>query len=135
MRPLAGVRVLERTNGIAGAYCTKVLADAGADVVKVEPGEGDPLRRWGSGALFAFLHGGKRSVPDGAGLVEGADVLVCGADVDVAALRAANPALVVVTITPFGLDGPWADRPATEFTLQAAAGSTGGRGLSEQPPL
>src|SRR5207302_1792275 len=46
-----------------------------------------------------------------------------------------NPALVVVTITPFGCDGPWADQPATEFTMQAACGSTCNRGLPEDPPL
>ena len=54
---------------------------------------------------------------------------------DLDALWLANPALVVVTITPFGCDGPWVERPSTEFTLQAACGSTGQRGLPEQPPL
>jgi len=135
VQSLAGVRVLDRSTDIAGPYATKILADAGADVVKVEPGGGDPLRRWRSGALFEYLNAGKRSVTADDGLVDGADVLVTGAPLDVAALRAAHPGLVVVTITPFGTDGPWAGRPATEFTLQAAAGSTGARGLPEQPPL
>src|ERR1700726_2263786 len=54
------LRVLDLTTGIAGGYCGKLLVDAGADVVKVEPVEGDPLRRRGSGSLFAFLNGGKR---------------------------------------------------------------------------
>ena len=54
---------------------------------------------------------------------------------DVAALRAEHPQLVVVTITPFGMTGPWVGRPATEFTLQASCGSTGNRGLPEEPPL
>jgi len=134
-RPLTGVRVLDRTTGIAGPYCTKVLADAGADVVKVEPGAGDPLRRWGTGALFEYLNGSKRSVSDEGSLAFGADLLVTEEAVDVAALHAGNPALVVVTVTPFGMDGPWADRPATEFTLQAASGSTGQRGLPERAPL
>ena len=49
---LDGTRVLDRTGDIAGPYCTKLLADAGADVVRVEPAGGDPLRRWRSGALF-----------------------------------------------------------------------------------
>jgi crotonobetainyl-CoA:carnitine CoA-transferase CaiB-like acyl-CoA transferase len=133
--PLTGVRVLDRTNGIAGPYATKVLADAGADVVKVEPGSGDPMRGWRSGALFEYLNAGKRSVGGDGDLAASADVLFAGEAVDVAALHAANPALVVVTITPFGLDGPWAGRPATEFTLQASAGSIGQRGLPEQPPL
>ena len=54
--------------------------------------------------------------------------------VDLDALWAVNPALVVVTITPFGCDGPWVGRPATEFTLQAWAGATGSRGYPDGPP-
>src|SRR5439155_152637 len=133
---LHGTRVVDRTTQIAGPYCTKLLADAGADVVKVEPPGGDPLRGWGSGGLFEFLNTSKRSVQgDDAELVAAADVLVSDVAVDIAQLHARNPALVLVTITPFGCDGPWADRPATEFTLQAACGSTGSRGLPERPPL
>ncbi len=133
--PLTGLRVLDRTTGIAGPYATKVLADAGADVVKVEPGEGDPLRRWRSGALFEYLNAGKRSVATDSDLADATDVLFTTEPVDLDGLHGVNPALVVVTVTPFGLDGPWAGRPATEFTLQASAGSTGQRGLPEQPPL
>src|SRR5438105_5985522 len=135
---LHGVRVVDRTTQIAGPYCTKLLADAGADVVKVEQPDGDPLRRSRSGGLFEFLNESKRSVGDDGNLVDlvgRADILVVDERIDVAALRATDPALVVVTITPFGYDGPWADRPATEFTLQAACGSTGSRGLPENPPL
>src|SRR5260370_26947393 len=110
---LHGVRVVDRTTQIAGPYCTKLLADAGADVVKVEGPGGDPLRRWRSGGLFEFLNASKRSVLDDDDLVERADILVADHRVDVASLPAANPSLVVVTITPFGCDGPWADRPAT----------------------
>ena len=70
--PLIGCSVVDLSTGIAGVYCTKLLADGGADVVKVEGPEGDPLRRWsGSGAalpehedgpLFRFLSASKRSV-------------------------------------------------------------------------
>ena len=70
--PLAGVRVLDLSSEIAGPYCTKLLADAGADVLKVErPGAGDPLRRWTAsggmpdadedGVLFRFLNTSKRA--------------------------------------------------------------------------
>ena len=70
--PLAGYTVVDLSTGIAGAYCTKLLADGGASVSKVEPPEGDPLRRWSSsgaaitpgsdGALFSFLAGSKHSI-------------------------------------------------------------------------
>ncbi|MCU1374603.1 MAG: L-carnitine dehydratase/bile acid-inducible protein [Actinomycetia bacterium] len=131
--PFTGVRVLDRTTEIAGPYCTKLLADAGADVVKVER-QPDPLRAWGSGALFEFLNASKRSVDDDADLVPGADLVVTDRPQDVSLIEQ-WPGLVVVTVTPFGCDGPWAGRPATEFTLQAACGSIGIRGLPEQPPL
>jgi crotonobetainyl-CoA:carnitine CoA-transferase CaiB-like acyl-CoA transferase len=133
---LEDVRVVDLTTDIAGPYCTKMLADAGADVVKVETGEGDPLRHWGSGALFEFLNTSKRSVNGNIDhLIAAADILVTDAPVDVDELRSAHQGLVVVTITPFGSDGPWAHHPSTEFTLQATCGSTGQRGLPEQPPL
>ena len=98
--------------------------------------EGDPLRHWGSGALFEYLNTSKRSVQGQAGdLLAAADVFVSNGPVDTGVLWSENPSLVVVTITPFGCDGPWAGRPSTEFTLQAACGSIGQRGLPEQPPL
>src|SRR5204863_10194245 len=100
---LGGVRVIDRTTEIAGPYCTKLLADAGADVVKVEPPDGDPLRREGSGGLFEFLNTSKRSITgDDGSLVGAADVLVDAEPVDTAALWRGNRALVVVTVTPFG---------------------------------
>src|SRR5687768_16257313 len=118
------LRVVDLSQTIAGAYCTKLLADAWADVVKVETAEGDPLRRWSAsgarpegadGALFNYLCASKRSVvgdvADAIALAAGADLLVedrgPGA-VDVEACRRANPALVVLSISPFGHEGPWA---------------------------
>ncbi|HEV3450385.1 MAG TPA: CoA transferase [Acidimicrobiia bacterium] len=142
---LEDIRVVDCSTDIAGPYCTKLLADAGADVVKVEPrAGGDPLRSWGSGALFEFLNTSKRSVtlptddPAFAELCRAADVLVeppPTGPLDVRRLRDGHPALVVASITPFGLDGPWAGWAATEFTLQAWCGSTGSRGLPETPPV
>jgi crotonobetainyl-CoA:carnitine CoA-transferase CaiB-like acyl-CoA transferase len=133
---LEGVRVVDCTTEIAGPYCSKLLADAGADVVKVEPRAGDPLRHWGSGALFEYLNTSKRSVQDDAlELATSADILVSGERVDTAALWAENPSLVVVVLTPFGCTGPWSDDPSSEFTLQAACGSIGQRGLPDLPPL
>ena len=143
---LGGLRVLDASTEVAGPYATKLLADAGADVVKVEGPAGDPLRRWTAAgvdlpegedsALFCFLNTSKRSVVAAVDeLAAGADLVVGDGDLDVDGLRAAHPHLVVVSITPFGLTGPWADRPATEFTLQAACGSTGSRGRRDRPPL
>jgi crotonobetainyl-CoA:carnitine CoA-transferase CaiB-like acyl-CoA transferase len=130
-----GIRVLDRTTGIAGPYCTKVLADAGADVVKRELPGADPMRHWRSGGLFEYLNAGKRSVVGSdSDLLAGADVVVSGDPAD-AGLLEQRPDLLVVTISPFGSDGPWAGRPATELTLQAACGSMGSRGLPERPPL
>ncbi len=70
--PLSGWVVVDLSTGIAGGYCTKILADGGADVLKVEPPAGDPLRRWSAsgapvaegddGALFQFLAASKRSI-------------------------------------------------------------------------
>lgn len=129
--------MLDLASGIASSYCSKLLADAGADVVHAEPPEGDPLRRWRSGALFEFLDASKRSVDEEEGmrLIGGADIAVVGRGFDLEALRAENPSLVVVSITPFGTTGPWADLPATEFTLQGWAGSIGYRGTPDRPPL
>lgn len=165
MGPLAGTVVLDLSSGIAGAYCTKLLADGGADVVKVEDPTGDPLRRWSAsgaaiapgddGALFSYLSGSKRSVVVDAAEADAGDTLArlcAAADVVVwsegsalagldpcvpDALRAAHPHLVVVTISPFGLDGPWVGRAATEFTLQAwSGGAVGlGRGYPDRAPL
>ena len=161
--PLAGVRVIEVASQIAGPYATKLLVDAGAEVIKVEPSGGDPLRRWSAshtplpdgrdGALFQYLNASKRSIladpstPAGCEqvreLARGADLLVEDQGpgtfekhgLDPSDLRAINPSLSIVSISNFGQTGPWADRPATEWTLQAAVGSTGYRGLPSRGPV
>lgn len=156
--PLAGYTVVDLSTGIAGAYCTKLLADSGADVIKVEAPEGDPLRRWsasgaptapdGDGALFRFLAGAKHSVVTDVAqdaelvnrLLASADAVIWSAGSKVAehpefsphALHRRHPHLTVTAITPFGLDGPWRDRAATEFTLQAWSGGIIGLGRGEQ---
>lgn len=153
---LEDVRVIDLAGEIAGSYCTKLLADAGAEVVKVEPPGGDPLRRWSAsgveavadgredGALFRFLNTSKRSVvgelwdePVRA-LIDGADIVVeafAPGVIEELDLLGSRPDLVVVSISPFGRGGPWERRPATEFTLQAACGSTGSRGTADRPPV
>ena len=163
--PLVGYTVVDLSTGIAGAYCTKLLADGGADVVKVESPQGDPLRRWSSsgtaipaasdGALFGYLAGSKHSVVADAEVgddIEMVHKLLAAADAVVwsagsklaehhsfrpAAIHTAYPHLTVTSITPFGLKGPWRDRAATEFTLQAWSGGIVGlgRGLPERAPV
>jgi crotonobetainyl-CoA:carnitine CoA-transferase CaiB-like acyl-CoA transferase len=145
--PLDGVRVLDATVGIPGGYATKLLADAGADVVKVEPEHGDPLRR--QGALFAFLNASKRSVQAGGRaaesssvdkLVDGADIVVMDDEVDLLgrsaeAISSRHSGAAVVVLSWFGAYGPWAGRAANEFTLQGWCGSIASRGRKDQPPL
>jgi crotonobetainyl-CoA:carnitine CoA-transferase CaiB-like acyl-CoA transferase len=133
---LDGLRVLDVSEGIAGSYCSKLLADAGADVVTLEPEEGDPLRARGAGGLFAFLNAGKRSIcGEWRALAAAADVVVASDRAGAAELRRAHPGQVVVLITPFGSEGPWSGRPANEFLLQAWCGSTGSRGWPTESPL
>jgi len=157
---LRALRVVDLTTGLAGAYCTRLLADAGADVVKVEPPEGDPLRRWSAtgaplggedGALFRFLHQGKRSVvapeggPEAGALVASADLVVegpgpvasPGEDGDPRRWVERQPGLVVLSITPYGRGGDpvWESRPWTEFTIQAECGSIGTRGRPGAEPF
>jgi len=150
--PLGGIRVVELSTGIGGGYAGKLFADAGADVVKVEPPGGDPLRRWSAsgaelgdadGALFRYLAAGKRSIV-GMPADAGVQRLVAGADLVVENLPegllpqaglAGQPGLVVLSITPYGRNGSWAGRPATEFTVQAECGSIGGRGFPDRPPV
>ncbi len=143
--PLDGVRVVDLTTVVSGPYGTLLLSDFGADVVKVESPGGDvardlgPRAHDGMAAVFLACNRGKRSVvldlqtEDGrarlAELVAGSDVLVhnmrrdaavrCGADPDT--LLAVNPALVHCAIVGFGADGPYADLPAYDDTVQAVS--------------
>ncbi|QXC61642.1 CoA transferase [Aquihabitans sp. G128] len=152
MTEAAALRVLDTTSGIAGAYAALLLVHAGADVVRVEPSGGDPLRRWAqadvpeteAGALHEYLRQGQRAIgvdgdPFGAGVLDGVDVLLASpAPADDAALRAAvarDPGLVAVAFTPYGLDGPYRDRPATDLTLQADSGALAIRGHASRRPF
>jgi crotonobetainyl-CoA:carnitine CoA-transferase CaiB-like acyl-CoA transferase len=150
---LDGMRVVDFSTEIAGPYASKLLADSGADVVKVEAFSGDPLRLWSAsrtdlqgrdGALFRYLHTSKRSVVGGTDtpvvrelLGDCELVLESGqlTDLEIDEIRKRNPSTSVVSVTPFGRTGPWRDRAATEFTLQALCGSTAGRGSVDRPPL
>jgi crotonobetainyl-CoA:carnitine CoA-transferase CaiB-like acyl-CoA transferase len=149
---LEGYTVVELTSGVAGAYATKLFADAGADVIVIEPVEGSGLRsvtRSGrlpngasDGPLFRWLAAGKRcaigdlSDPTVLELVRSAHIVV--ADLPVGPLEEAgllpSPSNVVVTISPYGR-GPLEDMPGNEFTAQAVGGSIGGRGRPDREPI
>ena len=150
--PLAGLRVVDCSTVLAGPYCTMLLADLGADVVKVEPPEGDATRGWGppwvgsesdgtrTAAYYLAVNRNKRSIrldlkqPDGAAVLRR---LLVRADVIVENFRAGgfarlgfgddelaaiNPGLIHMAITGYGATGPDADRPGYDFVIQAASG-------------
>src|SRR5437660_5587453 len=157
--PLTGIRILDLTRLLPGAYCTLLLADMGADVIKVEePGAGDYMR-WtpplagGQSALFNAINRNKRSVTlnlkADAGrdlllrLVEGADVLVEGNRPGVMdrlglgweVVHARNPRLVMCSITGYGQDGPFASRAGHDLNYMATAGGLGLNGERDGPPV
>ena len=159
MTPLEGIRVIDFSRVLAGPYATQIMAELGAEVVKVErPGTGDESRafepRWpdGSSAYFTAHNRGKRSVTLDLSSDEGAAAarrLALSADVvvenflpgrmarfglDAATLRAEKPALVYVSCTGFGQDGPAAQRPGYDTVFQALSGVTALTGHPDGPP-
>ena len=147
--PLAGVRVLDLTSVVMGPSATRLLAELGADVVKLEPPEGDSLRRigpWrnpGMGPLFLQANSGKRGVVLDLKTAEGraaalalaglADVFVSNIrpaalsrlGLDAAAMRAAHPRLIHCLAVGYGSDGPNAGQPVYDDLMQAASGIAG----------
>jgi CoA:oxalate CoA-transferase len=157
--PLSGIRVIDLTRILAGPFCTQLLADLGAEVIKVEPpGRGDPVR--GQGAIrdglswyYAQFNRNKKSLTldlygDAgravlADLIRGADVLVenyrpgvlAKMGFDPARLKEINPALVVGSVNGYGSTGPYADRPAFDFIAQAMSGFMSVTGAADQAPV
>jgi len=162
---LSHVRVLDLSRVLAGPWASQVLADLGADVVKVErPSAGDETRGWGppwlpgpeggrESAYFASANRGKRSVtvdlarPEGQAIVRRlaawADVLLENYKAGALArwglgwedLAAVNPRLVYCSISGFGGDGPYRDRPGYDFLVQAMGGLMSVTGEQDGPPL
>ncbi|CAB4852215.1 unannotated protein [freshwater metagenome] len=148
--PLAGMRIIDLTNVVMGPYCTQVLGDYGADVIKVEPPTGDttrqipPMRNVGMGCMFLHLNRNKRSVqldlknPEAVeALVEiaaGVDAIVCNVrpaamgrlGITYERLSEKNPGLIWLSLVGFGSDGPYAGRPAYDDLIQ---------GLTAMPSL
>jgi len=162
-KPLAGVRVLDLSRVLAGPWATQLLADLGAEVIKVErPGEGDDTRHWGPpwlehegekvAAYFLAANRGKRSVAidfateEGAALVRrmaaDADVVVENFKVgglekfglDADNLRAAHPRLIYASITGFGQDGPYAQRAGYDYIIQGMGGLMSLTGIPDGEP-
>jgi crotonobetainyl-CoA:carnitine CoA-transferase CaiB-like acyl-CoA transferase len=157
--PLDGIKVLDLTRVLSGPYCTMLLADMGARVIKVEqPGRGDDTRAWGppfvqgESAYFLSINRNKESVTldfkQSAGralldrLIAQADVLVenfrpgtmkrAGLDYDTLAVR--QPSLVYCSISGFGQDGPKRDRPGYDAVVQAEGGLMSITGAADGPP-
>jgi crotonobetainyl-CoA:carnitine CoA-transferase CaiB-like acyl-CoA transferase len=157
--PLEGIRVLDLSQIIAGPYCCMMLGDMGADVIKIEPpGIGDLSRKWGhlmKGADhtgFMTLNRNKRSIVLDLkqqhdrevlyALIDSADVLVENGRPGVAKrlgygyaeASARNPRLVYASISGFGQNGPWADRPGFDLIAQAMSGLMSVTGYPGQAP-
>lgn len=147
--PLAGIRVLDLTQALAGPYCTQLLADLGADVIKIErPGSGDQSRGWGPpfvGGESSYFMGTNRNKQSLAlnlqdaqargilhRLVERSDVLVHNVPredtraklgIDAQTIRAQNPRIIWAAITGFGLTGPEAEKPGYDAIAQGMSGT------------
>lgn len=150
MTPLAGLKVVELARILAGPWAGQLLADMGAEVIKVESPDGDDTRRWGppfidqageeSAAYFHGCNRGKKSVmidfrtDDGKaallGLLSDADVIIENFKVgglakyglDYASLKATHPRLIYCSITGFGQDGPYAGRAGYDYIIQGMSG-------------
>src|SRR6266403_4760234 len=153
---LEGIHVLDLSRVIAGPYCATLMADLGADVIKVErPGRGDDLRAWrgdGMSATFAAINRNKRGIavdlqhPEGARLAfelaRRADVVVENFLPGVAerlglgypAIRAVNPAVVYASVTGFGQTGPLARKPGYNTIAQGMSGLMALTGMPGDPP-
>mmetsp|Transcript_2828 Transcript_2828/g.4880 ORF Transcript_2828/g.4880 Transcript_2828/m.4880 type:complete len:182 (+) Transcript_2828:430-975(+) len=155
---LTGTRVIDLTRIIAGPFCTQLLGDLGADVIKVETPAGDPMRaqgtiRDGMSWYFAGFNRNKRSVSLNLRSKEGMDVLkrmISQADVLVENYKAGtlakmglcdetlqqlNPRLTVCHISGFGKDGPYSNQPAFDFVVQAMSGFMWTNGHDGEEPL
>jgi crotonobetainyl-CoA:carnitine CoA-transferase CaiB-like acyl-CoA transferase len=160
MTPLQGITVLDLTRVLSGPYCTMVLADMGARVIKVEqPGKGDDTRAWGppflggESAYFLSINRNKESVtlnfkqPEGRAvfdrLIAGADVLVENfkpgtlgkLGLDYASLAARHPRLVYCSISGFGQTGPRSPEPGYDAVMQAEGGLMSITGSADGPPF
>lgn len=156
--PLAGIRVIDLTRVLSGPFCTMMLGDMGADVVKVESAKGDPIREQGTlrdgfSWYYASFNRNKKSVVIDLYSARGRAVLerlIAGADVLIdnfrpgvmermgfgeARLKAINPRLVTANVNGYGGTGPYVDRPAFDFIAQAMSGLMSVNGAEGEAPM
>lgn len=157
-QPLAGIRVCDLTQNLAGPFCCQILADLGAEVIKVEPPGGDPARRWGppfqgeDGTLFLSVNRGKRSIiidlrnPDGLAalhrIAADCDVFAQSARFGVAerrgfdyeTIRAHRPDVIHLSVTAYGDRGPLRAAPGYDPLMQAFSGIMSVTGYPGEPP-
>ncbi|RME73144.1 MAG: CoA transferase, partial [Chloroflexi bacterium] len=158
---LENIRILDLSQALAGPYCTMLLGDLGADVIKIErPGTGDQSRGWGppfincESAYFLSVNRNKRSLtlnlktPAGQEilhrLVKTADVFICnlprrasrqGMQVDEETLMGLNERLIYCLISGYGTTGPYAERPGYDFIAQGESGIMSITGEPDGPPV
>ena len=155
--PLAGIRVIDLTRIYSGPYCTFLMAMAGAEVIKIEPPEGETLRkrdgRHGASLPFAMLNANKRLVTLNLKSKKGVEILtqlLKTGDVLVenfrpgvmdrlgfskAKLKEINPRLIVAQTSGYGNHGPYRDYPAMDLTVQAVSGIMDSTGYPDGPPV
>ena len=162
MQPLHGIRVLDLSRVLAGPYCTMVLGDLGADVIKVESPEGDETRAWGppfageargESAYYLCVNRNKRSIVVDFKTAEGRDILsrlirqsdilvenfrpgsLARFSLDFESASALNPNLIYCSITGFGQTGPLRDKPGYDFMIQAMGGLMSITGEPDGEPM
>ncbi|PCI67516.1 MAG: carnitine dehydratase [Piscirickettsiaceae bacterium] len=157
--PLEGIRIIEVTHMLAGPYCGMLLADLGAEVIKIETGSGDLGRQMGTryvgeqNVYFASLNRNKKSIcldlSSDAGqaklhaLVKDSHALICNLrpaaikklGLTYQQLKKQNDKIVCLAITGYGLEGPYADKPAYDYVIQALAGVIALTGEPDGPPI
>ncbi len=141
---LAGIRVLDLTDGIAGQFCARILADHGAEVILAEPPGGSQTRRGPHGSgdqsrLFLHLNTGKASLTGADAevltLARAADVVLADTVECQRAIEDGAPAAIVILVSGFGADGPWRDWTGTEMIYQAIGGVMHASGSPARAPL
>ncbi len=159
--PLAGIKVIDQTQALAGPYCAMMLGDLGAEVIKIErPGRGDQSRQWAppyigdQSCYYLAVNRNKRGIALNVSSDEGRDILhslIAGADVfltniakrasltkyqlDYETLRALNPRLIYASISGYGRSGPRSDQPGYDLVSQAESGTMYLTGAVDGPPM